>query len=437
MRPADVIAIKRDGHEWTREQIEHFVLGYVTGDVADYQMAAWLMAVCIRGMTAQETADLTQVMAQSGDLIDLSSLGERTADKHSSGGVGDKTSLLVGPIAAACGVLVAKMSGRGLAHTGGTIDKLESIPGFRTDLSLDEFFSLVRSVGVVIAGQTANLAPADKKMYALRDVTGTVPSIPLIASSIMSKKIASGAHNIVLDVKMGKGAFMSSRESAIELARAMVSIGRQLNRRVVTVITDMNQPLGCAVGNALEVIEASDTLRGRGPDDLLRVSEVLSSEMVRLALGVTMSEAEERVRKAVDSGAAYAKFEEWIRAQGGACGESGLALAAAPVQQPIRAERAGYVSAVNALVIGQAAAGLGAGRAALGELIDHRVGVVLHARPGDAVKVGQRLATLHAADDSQVAERAAQVIAAYSWSESPVDRPVLIHGRVDEDGHVA
>lgn len=437
MRPADVIAIKRDGGEWTPEELAWFVQGYLKGEIADYQMSAWLMAVCVRGMSDRETGDLTRIMAQSGDQIDLSGLGTLSADKHSSGGVGDKTSLIVGPLAAACGVKVAKMSGRGLAHTGGTIDKLESIPGFQTDLSLEAFMAQVERIGLVIAGQTANLAPADKKLYALRDVTGTVPSIPLIASSIMSKKIAAGARNIVLDVKMGAGAFMRTQSEAAALSKAMAGIGRQLNRRVVALMTDMNEPLGCAVGNALEVQEAFDTLAGRGPKDLLTVSVALASEMVRLAHDSSQTDAVNRVQQAYRDGDGLAVFKQWILAQGGSWDEDRPQLPKAAFTVPVPAPTSGVVASVSALAIGQAAMELGAGRAFLGAQIDARVGVVLTARRGAHVKQGETIALLHVQDVGEVKSVIERVQAAYTWSEVPVEPSLLFYGRVDEHGHEA
>lgn len=434
MKAADVIAIKRDGGEWTTEQLQWFVSGYLTGEIPDYQMAAWLMAVCWRGMSERETAELTLIMAQSGDQIDLSSLGALSVDKHSSGGVGDKTSLIVGPLAAACGARVAKMSGRGLAHTGGTIDKLEAIPGFQTDLSLDAFMAQVNKVGLVIAGQTANLAPADKKLYALRDVTGTVPSIPLIASSIMSKKIAAGAKNIVLDVKVGAGAFMRTQAEAATLSRAMTAIGRQLGRKIVALTTEMNAPLGAAVGNALEVQEALDTLRGKGPDDLYQVSLALASEMVRLALDLSLPEAVRRVREAYESGRAWQVCLDWLRAQGGVVGEDGPQLLKAPMTVAVPAPQTGFIASVDALAIGQSAMELGAGRAYLGAPIDSRVGLVLLRRRGEHVVEGDTLAVLHAKDDLGVAAISERVASAFAWSDRPLPSAPLFYGRVDEKG---
>ncbi|MCY0877052.1 MAG: thymidine phosphorylase [Firmicutes bacterium] len=435
MKPADVIATKRDGGEWTSDELQWFLTGYLTGEIADYQMAAWLMAVCLRGMSERETADLTRIMAESGDQVDLSGLGSLSADKHSSGGVGDKTSLIVGPLAAACGVKVAKMSGRGLAHTGGTIDKLESIPGFQTDLSLERFMAQVKRVGLVIAGQTANLAPADKKLYALRDVTGTVPSIPLIASSIMSKKIAAGAKNIVLDVKMGAGAFMRTPEDAAILSKAMTGIGRQLNRRVVAVTTDMNEPLGMAIGNALEVKEAIDTLRGQGPKDLLAVSVALAAEMVRLAHDISLDEAVRRVRQAYHSGQAWQVCMDWIEAQGGETTPTGPSLPETAQKIPVPAPQTGVVAAINALTIGQGAMDLGAGRAYLGAPIDQKVGIVLARRRGDHVQKGDPIAFLHVSHLDHVERVQGLIQSAFTFSDQPVAPLPLFYGRVDEDGN--
>lgn len=434
MRTADLIAIKRDGGEWTSEQIDWFVMGFVHGEVPDYQMAAWLMAVCTRGMTARETADLTLVMAASGDQIDLSSLGTATADKHSSGGVGDKTSLIVGPLAAACGVKVAKMSGRGLAHTGGTIDKLESIQGFKTALSLAEFIAQVEQIGLVIAGQTANLAPADKKMYALRDVTATVPSIPLIASSIMSKKIAAGARNIVLDVKTGEGAFMRTVEEAIVLAQTMVAIGTHLERKVVTLITDMNQPLGQAVGNAIEVAEAWATLQAQGPADLTQLSVELAGEMVRLALHIPDHEARKRVEEALTSGRAAACFRAWTEAQGGVWQADDLVMPQAPCIVPVVAASSGAVLQVSALTIGQVAMELGAGRAHLDDVIDHGVGLQVCKRVGDNVLAGEPLAFIHARNQASADAVMAMAQSAFQLTHTKVAAPPLFYAKVNEWG---
>ncbi len=380
---------KRDGGEHGAEELRAWVRAYVAGEVPDYQMAAWLMAVFFQGMTPRETAELTLAMAHSGEVLDLSSLGRKTVDKHSSGGVGDKTTLVVAPILAAAGLVVAKMSGRGLAHTGGTIDKLESIPGWRAELSDDDFLRQAREVGLVIAGQSKNLAPADGKMYALRDVTGTVPSIPLIASSIMSKKLAAGAQIITLDVKVGKGAFMKDLAHARELARLMVSIGRHAGRDVHAVLSQMDQPLGRAVGNAIEVREAIVTLRGEGPDDLTELSLALAREALEAA-GEDPGRAEEVWR----SGAALDKLRAFVAAQGGDARvvDEPERLELAPDVYELRAEASGVVNELDAYEVGLAVLRLGGGRERKEDAIDHGVGVQLLKKVGDPVREGAILA---------------------------------------------
>jgi len=392
--PEDVSAIemilaKRAGAEHTAAQLESFLGGYVAGRVPDYQVAAWLMAVCWRGMTARETADLTSSMAHSGEVLDLSAL-PHTLDKHSTGGVGDKTTLVLAPLLATMGGTVAKMSGRGLGHTGGTVDKLESIPGFRATLGDDEFLAVARDVGVVVTGQSKDLAPADGLLYALRDATGTVESLPLIASSVMSKKLAGGAQSIVLDVKVGSGAFMKTEADARALAEAMVSIGQLNGRRVRAVLSSMAQPLGRMVGNAMEVTEAVACLRGEGPADLLELCLVLAQEVLQAA-GLPGERAD--LLAAIGSGRAMQRFEAWIAAQGGDVGSLGN-LDRAPDQWLLRADRAGSVAAVDALAVGRAARVLGGGRSRKGEAIDVGVGVELHAKVGDEVAAGEALATL-------------------------------------------
>ena len=388
MHAVEFIERKRDGGEHSSAELQEWINAYVADEVPDYQMAAWLMAVYFRGMTARETAELTLAMAHSGEVLDLSELG-RTVDKHSSGGVGDKTTLVVAPILAAAGLVVAKMSGRGLAHTGGTIDKLESIPGWRAELSDEEFLRQAREVGLVIAGQSKNLAPADGKMYALRDVTGTVPSIPLIASSIMSKKLAAGARIITLDVKVGKGAFMKDLEQARELARLMVSIGRHAGRDVRAVLSQMDQPLGRAVGNAIEVREAIATLRGEGPADLTELSLALAREALEAA-----GEDPARADAVWKSGAALDKMRAFVGAQGGDARVVGEPerLELAPQVYELRAGEDGVVAELDALDVGRAVLRLGGGRERKGETIDHGVGVLLHKKVGDSVRRGDILA---------------------------------------------
>jgi pyrimidine-nucleoside phosphorylase len=427
IRPADLIQRKRDGDELAADEISDLILGYVRGDVPDYQMSAFCMAVYFRGLSAAETFALTEAMIQSGETIDLgAAIGRKVVDKHSTGGVGDKTSLAVGPIVAACGVPFGKMSGRGLGHTGGTLDKLESIPGFRIELTTDEFVAQVRDVGIAIIGQSADLVPADKLLYGLRDVTATVDNVSLIASSIMSKKIAGGADAIVLDVKVGDGAFMKSHADARTLAEAMLELGRRAGREVVCVLTDMDQPLGQAVGNALEVREAVATVRGEGPADFTEL--VLDSVAHLLALsdlGVDGTEGRRRAEQAVADGSAFAAYERWIEAQGG--DPAGAALPAAPVVRTAEAEQAGFVHAIGAVDVGVAALRLGAGRRTKDDTIDHAVGVRCLAKRGDRVEVGQPLAEVHARDDESAARGVADVLAAYTVSdEPPPERPIVL-----------
>lgn len=391
----ELIARKRDGHAHSRAELEELVLGCARGEVPDYQVSAWLMAVYLRGMQPQEVADLTTVMAKSGDMLDLGTL-PRTVDKHSTGGVGDKTSLILTPMLAALGLTVAKMSGRGLAHTGGTIDKLESIVGWRSELSDAAFLEQARQIGLALAGQSKNLAPADGLLYALRDVTATVDCLPLIASSIMSKKLASGAHTIILDVKVGQGAFMKTLESARELAREMVSIGQREGRQVRAVLTDMGAPLGHWAGNSLEVKEAIETLRGRGPSDLTELCVALTAEALQ-AYGAEPSEAERRAREVLSSGAALEKFRAFIAAQGGDINavDHPETLDVAPDCTEVYAPQTGYVTQLDALKVGQAVLALGGGRERKGEAIDHGVGVQTPLKPGDFARAGSVLARIY------------------------------------------
>ncbi len=399
MRAVDLIVKKRDGGELTRAEIEFLIGGFAGGDVPDYQMAAWAMAVMLRGMTPAETLDLTLAMAHSGTVIDLKGVVPVAVDKHSTGGVGDKTTLVVEPIVAACGLPVGKMSGRGLGFSGGTLDKMESIPGFHSDLSQEAFIAQLKSVGLVLAGQTADLAPADGKLYALRDVTGTVPSIPLIASSVMSKKLAGGAQGIVLDVKVGRGAFMQTVEEAAQLARLMVDIGRRVGRRMVALISDMNQPLGCAVGNALEVREAIETLHGAGPADLREHCLHVAAHMLVLGRRAdTLRAAKQMARQALDGEAAWAKFKALVAAQGGDVLfiEQPERLPQARFVLTVPSPSRGYVRQVDAREIGETVVTLGGGRSKKGEAIDHSVGVVVHFKVGDRVTKGEPLFTVHA-----------------------------------------
>jgi len=400
----ELIENKRDGHRHTDEEVRYLVTAFVSGEMPDYQMAAWLMAALIRGLDHAETVALTAAMAASGEQVDLSSIPGVKVDKHSTGGVGDKTTLVLAPLVAACGVPVAKMSGRGLGHTGGTVDKLESIPGFNVVLEPEAFLEQVRDIGVAVIAQSGNVDPADKKMYALRDVTGTVPSIPLIVGSIISKKVAGGADAIVLDVKVGSGAFMKSDEDARALATELRQVGAALGRKVVCVLSDMDQPLGCAVGNSLEVLEAIDTLRGHGPADLTEVCVGLAAKMLVLG-GVAPDEesARKRCAESIVSGEALAKFESWVQAQGGDPGVTRDAslLAVAPLERTVLAEQSGYVVGFDAEGVGRSAMLLGAGRATKDDHIDLGAGLVLNVKRGDRVARGQALATLYTSDGAR------------------------------------
>ncbi len=429
MRPVDLILAKRDGHEHSRADLEALIGGFVRGDVADYQIAAWLMAVCWRGMTPRETAWLTEVMAESGQRLDLSAVAPFVVDKHSSGGVGDKTTLVVAPLVAAAGVPVGKMSGRGLGFSGGTIDKLESIPGWRANLSTDEFFAAIRDVGLVVAAQGPDLAPADGRMYALRDVTGTVESLPLIAGSIMSKKLAAGANALVLDVKVGSGAFMKTLDDARALAQAMVAIGHEAGLQVRAVISDMAQPLGFAIGNALEVREAIATLQGHGPADLLELSLVLGNELLAMAgQGASDDERRARLLDGLHRGTALAKLRAFVVNQGGdgAYIDDPDRLPTASVQTPLLAPQGGTIAAIDAEALGHATVTLGAGRTTKADAIDHAVGIVLAHKVGDTVEAGEPLLIVHAQDAAQVATVTPDLLAAYHWHAGPVARPPLV-----------
>jgi pyrimidine-nucleoside phosphorylase len=419
IRPAELIQRKRDGEELPADEIAELVLGYARGDIPDYQLAAFCMAVYFQGLSSAETFALTDAMVRSGETIDLgAALGRRVVDKHSTGGVGDKTTLAVGPIVAACGVPFGKMSGRGLGHTGGTLDKLEAIPGFRVELTTEEFVEQVRDIGLAIVGQTGDLVPADKKLYALRDVTATVDNVSLIAASIMSKKIASGADAIVLDVKVGDGAFMKTLADAQVLAEAMLALGRRAERDVVCMLTDMDQPLGRAVGNALEVREAVATVRGEGPPDFTELVLDASAHLLTLSdLGIDRAEARARAERAVGDGSATAAYERWVRAQGGDPDEA--ALPKARVVREVVAPRSGYVQRLAALPIGLAALHLGAGRRAKEDAIDHAVGVVCLKKRGDAVDEGEPLAEIHARNEQSADEAAATIAAAYEFGDEP------------------
>ncbi len=432
MRAVDLIERKRDGGTLSVDEIDFLIQSYVKGEIPDYQMAALLMAIVWRGMDAKETAALTASMVDSGERLDLSRFG-RVVDKHSTGGVGDKATLVVAPLVAACGLPVAKMSGRGLGFSGGTLDKLESIAGYRVDLTSSEFLEQLQRIGIVVTGQTKDLAPADGLLYALRDATGTVPSIPLIASSIMSKKIAAGAHAVLLDVKVGSGAFMKDKRMAAALARAMVAIGTAHGLAVVCELTDMEQPLGRAVGNALEVAEAIATLGGNGPADLTELALVSAAEMLVLGRRAKTAAAARRlVEAALAGGGGLAKLKELVECQGGDVRMvmDPSRLPRAPRVETLRAPRTGYVRRVNAEGIGLASVHLGAGREKKGDPIDHRTGVVLHAKVGDRVERGQPFAEIHVAGKPGDAGAIEEIRVSFQWSPSRVPRRRLFLGRI-------
>jgi len=435
MRAVDIITRKRDGNALTKAEIEFFIRGFTTGEVPDYQAAAWAMAVLLRGMNGEETTALTMAMADSGDTLDLSSVVDIAVDKHSTGGVGDKTTLVVEPVVAACGVPVGKMSGRGLGFTGGTLDKMESIPGYNVNLTTEEFLAQLADIGVVLCGQTADLAPADGKMYALRDVTGTVPSIPLIASSVMSKKIAAGAQAILLDVKTGLGAFMHNLEDAVTLAETMVDIGRRAGRDVVALISDMNQPLGFAVGNALEVREAIETLQGGGPQDFREHCLEVAAHM--LVLGGAFDD-EEAARIAAEAslsdGSALDKFKQLVAAQGGdvTVVEHPEKLPAAPIIRTVVAPQGGTIQRIHAMEVGLTSVVLGAGRSRKGDPVDHAVGIEILHKVGEDIAAGDPLFILHASTEAAFAEAAERLLAAHVISNEPAEPLPLfyqtIHG---------
>ena len=429
MRMYDIIVKKRNGEALSDDEIAFFVKGYTDGSIPDYQASALLMAIYFQGMTEHETAVLTMEMAHSGDMLDLSAIKGMKADKHSTGGVGDKTSLVLTPLAASIGIPVAKMSGRGLGHTGGTIDKLESFPGFTTGISEETFIHNVNTIGIAIAGQTKNMAPADKKLYALRDVTGTVDSIPLIASSIMSKKLAAGADVIVLDVKTGSGAFMKTEEDSIKLAEEMVKIGNNVGRKTLAVISDMDEPLGYAVGNAIEVKEAIDTLNGHGPADLLELCLTIGSLM---AIGTGKAGSTEEARKLLieklDDGSALKKFAEFVEAQGGDSAPvfNTDLLPQASIVREVTSPVDGYVSHIESDRVGISAMKLGGGRETKESAIDLSVGILINKKVGDSVKKGEKIATLYANDNAKLEAALSELEQSYSYSQTPVERPELI-----------
>lgn len=429
MRMYDIIHKKRNGGELSGDEIRFFVEGYTNGSVPDYQAAAFCMAVFFQGMTEKETSELTLAMAESGDQIDLSGIDGFTVDKHSTGGVGDKTSLIVAPIVASCGGKVAKMSGRGLGHTGGTVDKLEAIPNFRTELTPDEFIKQVNNIGLCIVGQTGELAPADKKLYALRDVTATVESIPLIASSIMSKKLAAGSKGIVLDVKTGSGAFMKTFEESENLAKEMVSIGKSAGRSVTAVITNMDIPLGNSVGNSLEVIEAIKTLKGEGESDLTDVCLTLAAQMLCMVTGEDEKACYAMAKDAIDDGSALNKLCEMISAQGG---NAGVVDDFSLFKQPkhtveISSEREGYIEHTDAEKIGLASVILGAGREKKGDPIDSSAGIVLKKKTGDRVKKGDTLAIFYTDDESKIEEAKREFFEAFTFDNKKPPAQKLIY----------
>lgn len=425
----DIITKKKHGEELSDEEIRFFINGYTKGDIPDYQASALLMAICLRGCTGRETATLTQAVCDSGDTVDLSPLGDSTVDKHSTGGVGDKTTMVVAPIVASLGAVVAKMSGRGLGHTGGTVDKLESFPGYKTSLSPEDFIAQVKRIGIAVIGQSGNLAPADKKLYALRDVTATVDSIPLITSSIMGKKLAAGSRSIVLDVKYGSGSFMKSAEDAAELARNMVEIGYLRGRRVSALITNMDVPLGHAVGNILEVKEAVEVLSGRGPCDLREVALSLATEMVRLSLGKEAPTARRMCEEAISSGKALLKLAEWIGQQGGDASyarDTSLFPSASLVRE-VKAPTSGYISSMDTERIGLASVALGAGRVTKEDTIDFTAGIIIDKKTGDAVRAGEVIARLYSSTEERLDDGERGYLGALSFSDERPDELPLIH----------
>ena len=434
MRMYDIIAKKRDGGTLNHEELSFAVNGYVAGDVPDYQMSALLMAIYLRGMTDEETAMLTDVMAHSGDMVDLSAIAGIKADKHSTGGVGDKTTLVIAPIVAACGVKIAKMSGRGLGHTGGTIDKMEAVPGTRTSLTQEEFFRQVNEIGISVIGQSGKIAVADKKMYALRDVTATVGCIPLIASSIMSKKLAAGSDAILLDVTMGDGAFMKDLDGALELARQMVAIGTAHGRKVAALITDMDRPLGHAVGNTLEVLEVLETLHGRGPEDLTEECLELAANMIWLGeQAESLEHARKKAKTALETGKAFEKFCEMAEAQGADVRylREPERFALSPVRKDVCAPRSGYVVHINAEQVGMASVRLGAGREKADDVLDYGAGIVLKKTVGDAVQKGEVIAELYGASAEKCRDAESVLHGAFRYGDEKTEECSLVLARVE------
>ncbi len=435
MRIYDIILKKRNGGELSESEIVFFIKGFTNGEISDYQASALLMAIFFEGMNERETATLTMEMAKSGDMVDLSEIPGIKVDKHSTGGVGDKTSLIIAPIAAACGVPVAKMSGRGLGHTGGTVDKMEAIPGMRTSLSQTEFFDIVKNIGCSIIGQTGNIAPADKKLYALRDVTATVDNLSLIASSVMSKKLAAGSDAVLLDVKTGSGAFVKKLENAIALAREMVMIGENNGRKMLSLVTDMDNPLGHAIGNSLEIIEVCDVLNGRGSEDLTEISIELAANMLYLAEKGGLTECRRLAENALESGAAFNKLCEMVMAQGGDVSylKNTEKFPTAKVIGELKTSRGGFIGKMNSEAFGTAAVALGAGRKKLGDEIDFAAGIILKKKTGERVEAGESLATLQASDKSQIEEAKVILKDAVEIGETmPAVNPLIL-ARVSKD----
>ncbi len=435
MRMYDLITKKKHNGALTDEEIQFMIDGYVKGEIPDYQMSSMLMAIWFNGMNDHEITELTKVMAKSGDMIDLSAIEGKKVDKHSTGGVGDKTTLIVAPIVAACGGKVAKMSGRGLGHTGGTVDKLESIPGYQTSLTREQFFDTVNKCGVSVIGQSGNLAPADKKLYALRDVTATVDCIPLIASSIMSKKLAAGSDCILLDVKTGSGAFMKTLDDSIKLAQTMVNIGEGAGRRTVALITDMDTPLGYGIGNSIEVMESMDVLKGHGPADLREVSLQLASNMLYLVGKGTPEECRKMAEKSIEDGSAFEAFCKMVKAQGG--DDSVLRdykkFAQAPFKAEVKADRDGFITKMNAEEIGETSVVLGAGRETKESDIDFSAGLILHKKYGDAVKKGDNLVTLYTSKESALADAEKMYREAIEIGDTQPEKEPLVYARVEKD----
>lgn len=435
MRMYDLIMKKRDGEALTKDEINFMITEYVAGNIPDYQMAAFLMAVYYKGMTEEETVAMTLAVAHSGDMVDLSAIEGIKVDKHSTGGVGDKTTLIIAPIVAACGVKVAKMSGRGLGHTGGTVDKLEAIPGFQTVLEQERFFEIVNTIGVSVIGQSGNLAPGDKKLYALRDVTATVDSIPLIAASIMSKKLAAGSDAILLDVKTGSGAFMKTVEDSITLAQTMVKIGENAGRKTAALITDMDIPLGKNIGNSLEVIEAVDTLKGKGPEDLTEVCLHLAGNMLYLAQKGTIEECMEMAKKTIEDGSALERLVAMVEAQGG---DPAVILDTekfekAPFAYEILAEEEGYIAEMDTESCGIASSMLGAGRETKESEIDYAAGIIIERKVGDYVKKGDLLATMYASKEELFGAAAKRYLNALTLSQEKPAETKLIYARITKD----